>query len=568
MVKNYHTLLNITEHLFIYNDSDIQNSLDNEDFITLLSSLSHLSQAQYESLKSEIFGLQVFNLGSKDLLEFVKQENNLDFLSIPLGADAHSIKLDLNKGLDIVYLVAKALDLNHITIDNLSEVDLLSMLPYAELSDVLAFDASVDEQSILLNSIVSYLNSESIDLGTFGVVTVPDELKMAPFNSALWVDELNNIVLGVLDVLETIDSVESGFVFSIQNLEQINSLDQIPARLVTGLNDEAKIEDAFSKITSSMLLKYNAVGMVSIFVDTNIEAFEVSIPLDYYKSEDLSSENLKELLKISIDVFSKTINDDDISLGMHIQTLDVATMISVFNQLDDTMIERIGYQQTINNIFRSLVTNPSIQNYLYDSINNLNIENLEPVEHGVFELDVALDENGHLHTQTLYQLLSFVNKLQIPHNIDKLETANLLTVINDRLSLQLIDDLFDIKLIHELLSNTLKLEQVKVLGNSYFTDGMQQLSASGFELSLSFDVYYNRLIEALLDQEDLISKDEIKSYLSTYIAVLNSDINQQDIQQNHFNKISDERNFLSTHYNGKNILEHLTSNEIDFVGPL
>ena len=451
--KEVVTLLNITEHVYSFTTiGQIQNAIDNDDYFSIIDRLGTLNEVQYENLKSDIYALQVLNLGSRDLIEFIKDEASLEILSIPLGTDIVSIKQDLDKGLDLLFVAAKQIHTHQITKDNFEDVDLLSVIPFEVIADILRFDEVKDENSILLNTVVDFISDESIQLGSYGHITLPSELESKPYNDKVWVDEINYLLLGSLDILKEVSTADTDFNFSIKNINRINGLEDIPAKLVTSLNNEDKIDRAFHKLTSSLLLKYNAVEIGTKILESSENAFDFAVPINYYKSEDLSSDNLTELLKISINLFSRTILDETDNLASQIDKLDLARMIYTFNGLEEVMIERIGYQVTINNIFRSLATNTSIHKYVYDSINQLNIERLDIIDDGIFDLNSSIDATGKLRSSTLYQLLSFARNLEVPTNINHLSEKELIDYMDQRLSPELIDQLFDIHLVHEALS--------------------------------------------------------------------------------------------------------------------
>ncbi len=559
--KELISILNITEHVYSFTTiGQVLTHVSNEDYIAILNDLAGMNQAQFESLKADIFKLQTLNFGNKAILNYVQTTINSELLQVPENMTYEDFKTDVTMILDVAYLAANQIHTHEITTENLRDTDLVDILPFNQLQQILTFNKEKHDQSIILNSIVNYISTANFNLGQLGTFSMPKELLEEPFNSDLWIDEINYILFGALDLLQEVQTLNLDIKFSMNELTNLNGLEDIPASVITKLNDEAVIDRGFTNLLKSSILRHNGVEVTKNVVATNLDNIELPLSSFDYQSEAMNEANLIELLKITLNLADQLLVDPSMDLDYNFKAINLAHGINIFNNLDNHLINRIGTHPIINDSFRHLVLNESVQSLAYNFINDLNIADLPQIDSGIFELNVALDSQGALKEETLTQILLFARKLKVPTNIDQLNQQQLIEVLVDKLRPSLIDDLFDIKLIHEVSSNIIKHEAVEIVGEKYFNQLMTSLNQQGFKISLDYKTYYNDLMRVLLDTNNLISNEEIKSYVSSFIAFENTSITTEDLSTNNFNRMSEE--LLTPIYNNKNTVEYISETKL------
>jgi len=554
--KEFITVLNLTESVYQFtNISEVLERIEYKEYVQLLASFGQLSNLQYNELKTHLFNLQLLN-SSYEIVDLLKNKAQIEQLVLPESANKESIKSDITLALDLWYEISNHIHVNNLDVYFINDLNLLELIPYQKVKQLLLFDEEKDADSIILSSLVNYLQTTSLSFGDLGEISLPNDFSIAEYNSSIWVNEINNIIQGVLDAAETINN-EEVINLSFNYINGLNSLNDLPIDLITMFEAEEKVDLVFGKITDSTLLKYNGVTIIKEMI-SQIEGIPtIELDDDLYKQESLTSENLTELLKIATQLFIKTIDDHALSLGEHIKKLNSSSILTVFNSLDEEFINRIGYQTTINNAFRSLVMNPTIHDELYNLINNtITFEHFTPINSGLFDLRAALDEENKLKEETLALMLMFARNLNLPDDFLQVTANEQLNIILNEVNDDLIDDLLEIKLIHELLSNAVLLDSVYSLGEAYFEIGVEALNNQNMNVTVSYNDYYITVINALIANDGLIDATEIKNYVKIGFTISGYKLDLSQALNESYNLITDE--IFRVRYLGKNLVDHIS----------
>lgn len=550
------TILNLSESFYQFSSlQTMTDQLNRDAYLELVSSLANLSSSQFRTLKRELFSLQLL-VASPELLLYAQDKMNLDILSIPENVSQASIELDLRMLLDLGYEVAthiKAQDLGEVELNN---VNLLALLPYETVKPLLTFDSVQHQNSILLSTVVQYVKNNPIDLGSLGAIALPDGWVEADFNSSIWVNEINHIIQGILNLGETYAEANL-YHFSLQNLSEISTLDDIPVSLITLLTDEDKVDHAFGRILNSTLLKFNAVHIAKQMIEDNEAIPSFTFEDDYYLTDDLNSENLSELIKVVVQLFGEVISSPSEGLGYNLEMITPTTLLTAFNEVDIQLIDRFAYQLTINNLFRNVLLDDAVHQMAYELLNNnVQIEHLAPITSGLFDFDVSLDAEGRLKVETLSEILRYGRHLNLPNHFFILSPAKQTEAIYDLINEDNLDELFSISLVHELTSNIIKLEQVRNLGEAYFNLGLDMLVNQQLNITTTYDRYYDRLFDVLVTNDGLIRVEELENYVKAFITTRDYDFNLQTLNRGRYNRISNE--ILTKTYLDKNLIHYVT----------
>ncbi|MCK9234916.1 MAG: hypothetical protein WC225_03475 [Acholeplasmataceae bacterium] len=550
------TILNLSETFYQFSSlQTITDQLNRDAYLEVVSSLANLSGSQFRALKRELFNLQLL-VASPELLLYAQDKMNLDILSIPENISQASIELDLRMLLDLGYEVATHIKTQGLGEAELNTVNLLDLLPYETVKTLLTFDSVQHQNSILLSTVVQYVKDNPIDLGSLGTIALPEGWEEADFNSSIWVNEINHIIQGILNLGETYAEANL-YHFSLQNLSEITSLDDIPVSLITLLTDEGKVDHAFGRILNSTLLKFNAVNIAKQIIEDNEAIPSFTFEDDYYLTDDLNSENLSELIKVGVQLFSEVISSPSKSLGYNLEIITPTILLTTFNEVDIQLIDRFAYQLTINNLFRNVLLDDAVHQMAYDLINNnIQIEHLAPITSGLFDFDVSLDAEGRLKVETLSEIFRYVRHLSLPNHFFILSPAKQTEAIYDLINEDNLDELFSISLIHELTSNIVKLEQVKALGEAYFDLGLEMLENQQLNITTTYERYYDRLFDVLVKNDGLIRVEELQNYVKAFITTREYNFTMQTLNRGSYNRIS--REILSKTYLDKNLIHYVT----------
>lgn len=539
----------------------VMDAIEAKDYNTLVGILGNFTQEEFDTLKTTLYSLQVLEYGAFDLVDFGAQLSNLDIIYVNPDATYQTIKTDLSMLLDSAYLVAHHITTEAIDINEIETVDLLNVLPINELKQTLSFSAEVHERSILLGTLVNYLKENRIEIQPGLELSIPLELADKEFNDTSWINEVNHVVGGVFDIIQMIKTADLDLEFTISTLSNLNGLNDLKASMISKLADDTLIQQGFGSITSSSILKSNLVNIINYTLDSMEDPIPYVLSNDYYLSDDLSSQTLTNLLSTIIKIGSAFIIDEEESLAYNIENLSTSIIIDRFNQLDTSLLTSLGQNKLINNNFRRILIDDGMHTYLYQLINDVLAGNDLPlIEDGIFNFVHALDETNQIKEDTLSRMLIAIRDLKLPSTIETLEGQAFLSALASSLTESWVEQFFDIELIHELVSNTLKHEVIKSVGETYFNNLLEQLSAQQIDFTLNYELYYDTILHALLDEDELLSTQELKTYVRAFYIFTNLDINLNNIQEESYNKLSSK--LLDKTYTGNNLIEVITSSRL------
>lgn len=552
-------ILNIFEDLYKFtNIETIKNSLNNKEYVELVKSLADLNEVDFNTFKDNLLNLQTLKVASKELLGYVKTTTKLEELIIPNNFNYEALKRDLNKVLDLSYEIAGTVKRENINELNYQSVNLAEKIDLTAIKQILTFNKDLDEDTILLNSIINFLYTKDLKVTEDVSIQLPSELSTLIVNDA-WVLELNNITSGLLNILDAFSQEDEKFILSINNLKNINGLNSIPAHVLTRFKDEQLAQDTFDLLLSSEILLYNSTDIINDILKDN--DLTKDLLTNDVKNAIKNKDNLVELINLAAILVDKITNNDEKMLEIVFNEIETQNIIEAYNGFDDEILNKIGFNQIINMVFRESLKNQNIHNYVYDLINDSNIHpNLQPINNGIFNFNYSLDVNGKIEEQTLYQILKLVHSINVPNNLMELNNDELMSMLDERLNENKIDEVLNIKVIHELLSNVLLLPEVRDLGEDYFSDLTSQINRGDFNTNLNYNTYYQTLINALTDSNNLINRDEIKLYYQTYRALTISNIDFKDFENKNYNKMANALLENISLYN-KNLVE-LTTDSI------
>ena len=548
-------LLTIAEHFYKFSDiTTIKNQLDNNEYVDILKSLTDLNEAEFGEFKATILNLQTLKYAAPEAMHLVKGMANIEQLIIPQTASYDSISNDLHLILDLVYELAVTAKNNNIDDTNYKSVNLARTLNLEKFKTLLLFDLEKDEHSMVTNSLVNFIQSQNIELGSIGTIQLPVELS-GELNQA-WIDELNNIVQGSFNLLDAFSGPQEQFVLSIDNLTNVKGLNNIPTHALTRFKDEQLVNDSFGRLLSSKIIHHNSVSLGENFLTSRGAPITLISP--ELEAALTNGANLVELINIAAHFVDEVANNTNDSLNTTFKLINKDTAISILNNLTDDTLTRLSTNAITNTAFRDALAHDYIHNLAYNQLSSLSglPVQLQGINDGIFEFDYALDDNNKIHEETLLQILTFAKGLELPNNLLTLSSNEIYREIDLRINENKIDELLDVKLIHEVLSNVLLLDEIYDLGENYFSQLTSTASNANINITLTYDTYYNTLVNALTEN-NLVDRNEIKLYYQTYSAATEAGFKVSAINAKQYNALAATLLENSIRYN-KNTLELLS----------
>ena len=347
-------LIDITESFYKFTTlKEINAFADEKDNVSIIKTLSNLDQVEFEQFKANILKLQTLQFASKDALMLLDTKLNKEFIEIPENANYISLKTDLNLALDLAYEAAIQIEKHNITTNNLEDLNLALITKNSNLPEILTINDN-NKDSVIVHSLVKYLQTNEIKLGEFGTFVLPEEFNLSNANSDLWLNEINNLIQGSLSLLNSFGNEDEQFVISINNIKSLNA-DNIPTHVITRFKDEVLLENSFTNLTQSELFKYNAINIVNEVLSKQKQLPDYQIDLSLYKDELLNKDNIIEALKVSVLLLDEFVEDHYLSINDNIKTINLEKAINTFNNLSNSFVVRLSQAKIYNESFRKVM---------------------------------------------------------------------------------------------------------------------------------------------------------------------------------------------------------------------
>lgn len=519
----------------------------NDQIIDLVASFGGLEQLEFDNFKEKLTGLQTLEIIDRGILELLRDELEISQIVIPHNLD---LKKDINRSLDVVYELAMPLHNEKELGNEIKDTNLASVLNTDNLVQTLTFTPD-DSDSVLLASIVGMLKGLNVELDTLGKIDIPFILIEADFSSQLWLDEINSVIEGVFDLTKAFSNSDELFPLSFNNLKNVKGLSDIPSDVINRFSDDVLLGNTFNKVLSTEILRHNVTNIIHELIDEVSNELNMStlyLSNNIYDSNDIIKvEEILDLIHIGAQSF-KLLPNEELSIQASIDLIDAEVGVNTFNIMNDELLFQIGHSNLINPLFRKSFLDTDFQSYMYDQIGKLDIPiEIKGIRSGIFEYDYALDTQGDIYEETLYELLSATNKLQIPYKLIKdTNQQNIIDFINE-LEVDHMKTLLEVKVVHETIDNVINLAEVYDLGNRYFDRLLNELNSRDLTLDISFDTYY-AVLDKTKDTNNLFSIDEMEDLLYAVQSLSIIDIDYTKVKLKDIDMILKELQYKRVEY--------------------
>lgn len=501
--------IELVENLYkITNYQTLNNNFKNKSYVELIKMFNKFSDDEKVEFKDNLTDFQAFKVLA-DKSNFDLLVNQVPFMSknivTPENINHTSLKSDINILFDMIFEIAYQIDENNIETLDYKDLELGKVLDKTRLSNILTFDKTENNNSIIVNSLVHKLNGLNFKIGNFGRYGTSDLYKSLDPFSKEWIDELNSLTNGALDLVDGINT-STDFTLTINNLKLLKNDTLIG--VINSLIDENKL----GTILNSNNIRYLVTDLISKDeTNTYVKDMVVKITNDQSISVDIS------------------IHETELDENGYISKAELLNIFKSFRALNIESTTDIQ-DKVVNNLF-NLVEDGKIDNFLASNY----IRTL---------MSRALVSNfvkGKIATSA-----SFDKELLTLDRLDKDENQNMskLELISFFESVDVlgIKDINNINISNEAISNLDNESKELILESNYFYQ----------VIDLSIKTSINPLHSSVLDEGNYIIKPEILKLFDAF-SILEGNFNVENM------KLSTLELLIALK---SNAIDYLSTNEI------
>ncbi|VEU80542.1 hypothetical protein [Haploplasma axanthum] len=239
--------------------------------------------------------------------------------------------------------------------------------------------------------------------------------------------------------------------------------------------------------------------------------------LNIINSDDFNYGNeVSDLLNI-VDVLYKNTTIKDVL--QKVDGKEIIGLLGTFSSLTDEDIKLIGNNNIINGVFRQAFTNEGSTNLAYNKVNEINLPTgTNTFTPKLFTFEKSIDNEGKIKEDTLTKILLIAKKLGKSEELLKARGNDILPAVINSLDDETLKNLLEIDLLTELISNFINNEGFYILGRYYFDRAIESLSKE-VKLSVSYDQYYDTLVDNLFKEDLSIYESEFNGLINAIKAV-------------------------------------------------